>query len=198
MSQPVPDLHPAENRALRELYASLRRVVDHWPSLAERLTADPAASALRSGADAAHELLRELAIKTPEYDLYGREAAQGVGARSAQLRGALGDRFLERNQAVRFAVAELQHAVTLLGYLGALAEYRGDPDLREMHGRWERKLKRLEGVARKAAIAMGEQPDSAIAPLDSSTVGRAAHGVAHAVGSLGEWFDRRSGRAAGS
>ncbi len=41
---------------------------------------------------------------------------------------------------------------------------------------------------------MGEDPDAAIEPLDSSKVGRAAHGAAYAAGTVGEWVDRRVAR----
>ena len=62
----------------------------------------------------------------------------------------------------------------------------------EFCGRWERKLKRLESRVRKAAVAEGTDPDSAIVPLDDGPLGRAGHRVPSAAGTLGEWFDRRA------
>ena len=67
------------------------------------------------GAEAATELLRELAQRIP-----GKPAAQGVGANLAALHSA-SDLMLERNQAFRAALLDLQHVTTLLGYTGALA-----------------------------------------------------------------------------
>jgi len=48
----------------------------------------------------------------------------------------------------------------------------------------------VDGV-RRAAIATGADPEGAIAPADPGALGRAGHAAALAVGSVGEWFDRR-------
>ena len=194
MSEPTPELRPAQNRALRELYASARQLAEHWESLAGRLAAGAGIEELHAGAEAARELLGELAGVTESYGLYGFPAAQGTGARVANLRNAAVDRALERNQALRMAVLDLQHVVTLCGYLVALAQARGDESLAEFCGRWERKLKRLEGRARKAAIASGADPDAAVEPVDRGPVGRAGHRLAYLGGTLGEWVDRRTAR----
>ena len=145
------------------------------------------------GAAAAGELIDELAPLTARHDLHGKPAAQGAGksiAGSARVR----DRFLERNQAARFAVEDLQHVVTLLAYLARASETSGNAALAEFCGRWERKLKRLEGETRKAAAALGTDLDGAIAPLDESKVGKVAHQVGYIAGTVGEAFDRRSAR----
>lgn len=194
MSDPTPGLHPAQNRALRELYAGARQLAEHWETLAGRLGAGDGVEDLRAGAGAADELILELAGVTGSYGLYGFPAASGVGARVAGLRNALTDRTLERNQALRMAVLDVQHVVTLCGYLAALADARGDEPLVEFCGRWERKLKRLEGRVRKAAIGAGRDPGAAIEPVDHSPLGRAGHRLAEAGGALGEWVDRRAGR----
>ena len=186
-------LHPAENRGYRELYAYSRQLGEHWRSLSAALS-DPAISkVLDRGAAAADELIEELAPLTGRHDLHGKPAAQGAGksiAGGARVR----DRFLERNQAARFAIEDLQHVVTLLAYLGTVSETSGNQGLADFCGRWERKLKRLEGEARKAVAALGSDPDGAIAPLDDSAVGKAAHQVGYVAGTVGEWFDRRSAR----
>jgi hypothetical protein len=52
VSDPTPGLHPAQNRALRELYAFGRQLVAHWTRLAQRLGAGPDATALEAGAGA--------------------------------------------------------------------------------------------------------------------------------------------------
>ena len=42
---------------------------------------------------------------------------------------------------------------------------------------------------------MADDPDAAIAPLDGSVAGRAAHRMAYTVGALGEWVDRRAAKS---
>jgi hypothetical protein len=188
----MPGLHPAQNRALRELYAATRQLAEHWEALAGRLAAGEGVDDLRAGAEAARALLVELTDVTASYGLHGFPAAQGVGARVAGLRNAAVDRTLERNQALRMAVLDVQHVVTLCGYLARLGEARGDKPMVEFCGRWERKLKRLEGRVRKAAVACASDPNAAVEPLDHGAFGRAGHRLAHLGGSLGEWIDRRS------
>ena len=188
---PTGSLHPAENRAYRELYAFCRQLVNHWPAVAERL--GPAERApFERGAERARELLRELGPVTSRYGLHGGPAAQGVGVSVARNRAAVRDRFLERNQAVRLAVQELQHLTTLLAYLAAVARTRDDAELAEFCIAWERRLRRIESDVRKVAVEGGADPDAAIEPLDSSPVGRAAHAAGYAMGAFGEWFDRRA------
>jgi hypothetical protein len=187
----TPELHPAQNRGLRELYATTRQLGAHWEALAERLAGSPEAPELRAGVDAAQALLLELADVTPAYGLYGEPAAQGVGDRVASLRNALTDRTLERNQALRAAVLDLQHVTTLLGYLAQVARAHGDEPLADACGRWERRLRRLESRVRKVAIESGSDPDAAVQPLDPSPLGRAGHRLAEAAGTVGEWVDRQ-------
>jgi hypothetical protein len=192
VSAPTPTLHPAQNRGLRELYAAARQLSRHWSILAERLGAGDGVAELRAGAQAAEELVGELAELTADYGLYGFPAAEGMGARLAGVRNTLADRALERNQALRMAVLDIQHVVTLCAYLAELGRASGDEKMVEFCGRWERKLKRLESRVRKAAVAEGTDPDAAIVPLDDGAIGRAGHRVASAAGTLGEWFDRRA------
>jgi hypothetical protein len=190
---PASGLHPAEHRALRELYASARQLCSHWGALARRLPGSTAGDALERGADAAAELLSELSDVAAHYGLYGKPAAQGVGARLAGLR-RVGDRFLERNQALRLGLLDISHTTTLLPYLGSLAAARDDERLGEFCGRWERKLKRHERALRAAVLDLGTDPEAAIDPVDASPVGQAAAGAANVVGTVGEWFDGRAGR----
>jgi hypothetical protein len=194
----TPGLHPAQNRALRELYAAARQLSRHWSTLAERLGAGNGVDELRAGAQAAEDLVGELAELTVSYGLHGFPAAEGVGARMAGVRNAVADRALERNQALRMAVLDVQHVVTLCAYLAELGRAGDDGKMVEFCGRWERKLKRLEGRVRKAAVAEGTDPDAAIVPLDEGPIGRAGHRVASAAGTLGEWFDRRAAERRGS
>ncbi|MDQ3644387.1 MAG: hypothetical protein M3356_02625, partial [Actinomycetota bacterium] len=55
------NLHPAENRGYRELYAFARQMTEHWTALARRLdTGSVTAETLEKGAAAARDLIREL------------------------------------------------------------------------------------------------------------------------------------------
>jgi hypothetical protein len=185
------ELHPTQNRGLRELYAAVRHIETHWSALAPHLSD---VDELADGVLTAQALLAELTELTPEYDLYGYPAAQNVGRTLATTRGRVADRFLERNQALRLAVLDVQHATTLLGYLARVAEAREQHRLTGFCRRWERDLGAVEDEVRAAAIESGADPDRAIEPLDSSAVGRAAHRVNYAIGSVGEWLDRRTAR----
>jgi hypothetical protein len=193
-SDPTPNLKPAENRGYRELYSTSRQLVNHWQSLASRLDASEAALVLEKGAGTVRGLLDELAETTPKYNLYGAPAAQGVGAALSGARKNLIDRALERNQALRLAVLDIQHLTTLLPYLAALADGREDEELAAFCRSWERKLKRVESAVRKAAVSAAADPDAAIEPYDDSRLGRFAHSAAEAIGTMGEWRDRRAGR----
>ena len=126
--------------------------------------------------------------------LYGGPAAQSVGKSLAGSRSNVGDRFLERNQALRTAVLDVQHVVTLLGYQAQIAETRDDSELAKALRRNERKLLTIERAARKAAVELGRRPDAAIERVDASPAGLIAHGAANAFGTVGEWVDRQAGR----
>jgi hypothetical protein len=80
------ELHPAENRGYRELYAFARNLAVYWPKLADRMGGSSAVTVLRNGAAAAEELLRDLEGRTPDYGLYGKPAAQSLGANIARAR----------------------------------------------------------------------------------------------------------------
>jgi hypothetical protein len=188
MSPSIDELHPAQNRGFRELYGSARQVVDHYRALSARLDEPALAGAER----ATRQLLDELAEQTERYDLHGYPAAQSVGVTAARARSGVVDRFLERNQALRLALLELQHAVTLLGYLAAASEANGNADLAEFCSRWHEALGQHERLMRDAAIGIGRRLEEAVQPIDTSAAGRAAHGVGYWVGTFGEWFDRRA------
>lgn len=187
---PTPDLHPAQNRGLRELVATTRHLADHWGSLTGRLAQTPA---LEDGVAKAGELIEALRPLMEARGLYGGTAAQSVGKSLAGSRSQVGDRFLERNQALRTAVLDVQHVVTLLGYQAQIAETRADEELGRALRRFERELLSVERAARRAAVKLGTEPDVAIERLDPSPAGRVAHGAANAVGTVGEWVDRKRG-----
>ncbi len=163
-------LYRAEHRALRELYAAARQLCGHWERLAERIGGQPA-TVLRHGSDACQELLDELAGRTEEHGLHGFPAAQSVGGRLAGVRNNAGDLLLERNQAMRAAVLDVQHLTTLLGYLARLAATRGDEQLAGFHRRWEARLRELEEEARHAAIELGVRAGGGSRPGRPGTAG---------------------------
>lgn len=182
-------LHAAENRGYRELYAFTQQMVSRWSRLARRLDEADAVTALERGVEAGRQLLRELSERTAAYGLHGWPAARGVGARIASGRTEVADRFLERNQALRLAVPDVHRLRVLLEYLAKVADTRGDDALAGFSRAWERRLGRIEAPVRRAAVATGEDPDRAIEPVEASPVGRAAHGAAQTLGTLGEWVD---------
>ncbi|MBE2319563.1 hypothetical protein DVA67_026585 [Solirubrobacter sp. CPCC 204708] len=175
-------LFPAEHRALRELHATASQVRTHWAKLERRLD-EPV---LGDGAAAADELLRQLEARV---DLSGRPAAQGGGAGLAGVR-RLADVLLERNQALRSALLDIQHVVTLLGYLAGLARTRGDVELEAWHLGWEHRLRALEDRGRAAAAALAQDPDRAIEPAEDGALGRAGAKLGVALGTVGEALDQ--------
>jgi hypothetical protein len=199
-SVPGVSLTSAEHRGLRELYASTRQLANHWTVLAERLGGEYA-PALRDGAAQAEALLEELGPRMEEHGLAGYPAAKSAGGSLSGMRN-LADAALERNQALRVAVLDVQHLGTLLPYLAELARGRGDEGLARWYGGWRRKLAAVEKRARELAIAAGGDPEWSVEPVVDTPPGRAAHGLAFAIGSVGEWIDtsavgRGARRAAG-
>ena len=182
-------LHPAENRGYRELMLSaeeartrLHRIAGHL-DLETRAVCDKATEALG-------EMLAALKPALREHDLHGELAARGTGSRIGTVRAEILDRFLERNQALRFAVDDVEHVTTLLAYMGAVSTARNKKTLPELCGTWERKLRRHVTAIRKAAVELGADPDEAIEPLDPGALGKAAHGTAVATGAVGEAVDK--------
>ena len=186
-----PDkLHPAEHRAYRELYASCRQLVNRWGRLVAALEGTEMAETLKRSAGRVQDLLASLAPRTEAYGLHGGIAAQGVGARIAGVRGAVTDRSVDTGMVMRLAVLDIEHVTTLLGHLAALAEARSDEELASFCREWQTTMRPEVKAVRKAAIGLGADPDRAAAPLDSSLLGRAAHGAGWVMGSFGEAFDR--------
>lgn len=193
MSNP---LHPTEHRSYRELYAALRHLIDHWERLGERLAGSAVGAELAAGADTASALLVELSELTEARGLHGRPLAAGGGAAIAAVRNVVGDRFLERNQAVRLALLDVHHARELLAYLARAAERRGDTAALAFCDSARRRLGEVIDGVRRAYVALAEAPDRATAPVDVALAGRAASRLGLAIGALGEWTDARlAGRA---
>ncbi len=188
-------LFPAEHRALRELHAMVRQLCGHWARLAARLGGEPGAVLGRGAADA-QELLAEINERAAAHGVHGFPAAEGVGGGLAGAHG-IGDLMLERNQALRSAVHDIQHVTMLLGYLAELAKLRDDTSSTGWLGGWEARLRAVEAEAREAAVAEGRHPERAIEPAGPGKLGRAGHAVANGLGTLGEAVDTSVvGRAA--
>jgi hypothetical protein len=184
-------LHPAEHRAYRELYLSSKQLVVRWRWLAEALADTPLARSLEVGAEAVRDLLKELEPRTAAHGVFGGPSAQGVGAGLAQLRTAVVDRTVDTGMAARFAVLDIEHVTTLLQQLAELARARADLDLELFCSGWAKRLRSVVKDVRAAAVALGADPERTGTPLDPSPIGQAIHRAGWAVGSLGEWFDRR-------
>ena len=189
-------LHPAENRGYRELFLTAQEAETRLAKLAEHLD-DPPRATLAKAHTALAEMLDEFEPALARYDLHAEHAARGGGARIGTVRAAILDRFLERNQALRFAVDDLEHVTTLLAYLASVSGARGAGKLAELCESWERRIRRHVTAVRKAAIELAANPDAAIEPLDPSPLGKAAHATAVAMGTAGEAFDRKVHRVSG-
>src|SRR4051812_26016482 len=178
-------LYAAEHRAYRELHASTRQLESHWGRLARRLDDE----FLAEGASQASALLAGLEQRIGStYDLHGQPSAQALGARLAGAR-RVSDLLLERNQAFRTALLDLQHVTTLVGYVAELARTRGDVKQAGWLDRWGARLQGLEERGRAAAVGMGRDPEAATAPADSGRVGRAGARIGVAFGTVGEAID---------
>jgi hypothetical protein len=182
-------LHPAENRGYRELMLTAEEARTRLRRIGTHLEGDGRASCDKAS-EAIGEMLEAFRRPLAEHDLHGDLAARGTGSRIGTVRAEILDRFLERNQALRFAVDDVEHVTNLLAYMGAVSEARGKKNLPELCGTWERKLRRHVGTLRRAAVDLGSRPDDAIEPLDPRPIGRAAHGAAVATGTVGEAVDK--------
>lgn len=173
-------MHPARHRALRELGAFARQMSDHWEALGARLDVP----SLSAGAAAARGVLDEVRPLASARDLEIGPAALSAG-RMARARPPVPDAVLERNQALRFALLDAEHLIVLTDYVGALSASEGDDELAEACTRWKGELQKPARAARRAAVALGKDPDAAIEPLGKGQK------IGYLLGWLGEATDRR-------
>ena len=197
MSTERTELHPAEHRAYRELYAACRQLITRWRRIASALEGTAIAERLKDGAAETSVLLTELGPRTATYGLYGSPMAQGMGARIADLRTVIADRGGDTGLVVRSAVLDMEHVTTLLRHLAELARARGDRSMAGFCEEWAGRLESNLDAVREAAVELGADPDRTSAPLDESVVNRAAHGVGWVFGSVGEAVDRLISRRRG-
>jgi hypothetical protein len=183
-------MHPAEHRALRELRVFGTQLAAHWDHLARRF-GGAEAERLAAGAADARAMLVEVGAAAAVRDVPTRPAAALTG-RLTSARPMAPDHLLERNQALRYAVLDVQHCATLLAYAAALAAARGDDELRALLAGWHERLEGHERAVRAAAIALGARPDDAVAPAIPTVPGRLGQRLAASGGALGEWVDRRA------
>jgi hypothetical protein len=187
-------LHPAEHRAYRELYASARHLVHRWNRLARAFEGTGVADALRRGVAEAETLLEELKPRTGAFGLHGGPMAQGVGARLADVRSGVTDRGADAGMVARFAVLDAEHLTTLLRQLAELSRSRQDRDMAGFCEGWAGRFEAELDAVRQAAVELGTDPDRVAAPVDSSLLNRAAHGVGWVFGAVGEGIDSIAGR----
>jgi hypothetical protein len=183
-------LHPAEHRAYRELYVACRQLINRWGRLRTALDGSPLSETLAEASRRVQDLLVALEPRTAAFDLHAGPMAHGLGARIADLRGAIGDRTVDTGMVMRFAVLDIEHIATLLAHLRELARARGDYELAGFCDEWASEMRTEVKQVRKAAVRLGRDPDRAAAPLDDSPLGRAAHGLGWVFGSVGEALDR--------
>jgi hypothetical protein len=179
-------MHPARHRALRELGAFGRQLADHWGKLAGRLDG-PAGDALREGSDTAREIVEELRTLARARGLEVGPAALNAG-RIARARPVTPDSALERNQALRFALLDVQHVLTLVDYLAELALADDDAEAHAACAAWANRLRTSERAVRRMAVDLGKDPDAAVEPIS------VAHKLQYAFGWIGEATDRLRGR----
>jgi hypothetical protein len=182
--------HSAEHRALRELQVFGRQLVRHWESLGRRLSG-PEAGVLAAGAADARALLTDAGALMVARDVPADRAASFAG-RVVSARPSSPDGMLERNQALRYALLDVQHVMTLLAYIAALAATRGDEELRALCAAGQERLAGHERALRDAIVALGARPDEAVQPAVASAAGRVGQKVAAGAGAFGEWVDRRA------
>jgi hypothetical protein len=194
MTEENPQLHPAEHRAYRELYASTRHLIHRWARLAGALEGTGVEDGLRRGVGEAESLLEALKPRTEAHGLHGGPVAQGIGARLADVRSAVVDRGADTGMVVRFAVLDAEHLTTLLSQLAELARARQDRELAGFCEEWAGRFESVVNEVREAAVDLGSDPDRVAAPVDESLVNRAAHGVGWVFGAVGEGIDQIAGR----
>jgi hypothetical protein len=189
-------MHPAEHRVLRELAAFSKQLERHWRALGQRLGGEHG-ELLLAGAAEAEEVRGELEAAAARRGLAAGPAAESAGL-LLSARPPAPDIALERNQALRWALHDIEHCSIGLRYAARLAAVRHDDALRALLDGWAERLEHRERLVRDAAIALGDEPDAAIAPADRSSAGRAGTKVAQTVGAVGEWLDGVAARRGGS
>jgi hypothetical protein len=175
-------MHPARHRAFRELGAFGRQMGDHWAGLAKRFDG-AAGEALATGAQAARDVVTEARAVTRARDLEIGRAALNAGL-VARARPSAPDAALERNQALRFALLDAQHVLTLVDYIAELSLADADPEAHAACAAWAGRLRDSERALRREAVGIGATPDAAVEPLSH------AQKIQFAIGWLGEASDR--------
>ena len=179
-------MHPARHRALRELGAFARQMGDHWDALSGRVDG-PAARSLRAGSETARAVLDDVRELASARDLEIGPAAMNAG-RLARARPPVPDAMLEANQALRFALLDAEHLQILAKYVGRLSAADDDAELATACERWAKAIQTPLTAARRAAIALGDDPDAAIRPISKGQK------LGYLFGWFGEAADRRAAR----
>ena len=134
-------MFPAEHRALRELHATTRQLAGHWAKLGDRLGGEPARCSTRARPP------RACCSTSSRSASASCTAGPRPSPSVPRLAGARGvsDLLLERNQAFRSALLDLQHVTTLLALRGRARAHA-----------WRRRAGRVAGrLGGAAASARG-------------------------------------------
>src|SRR3954454_10464214 len=144
----------------------------------------PPGEVLRAGAQAAGGIVEELRTHARARDLEVGPAALQVAGRLARARPLAPDGALERNQALRFALLDAEHVLTLIDYLAELALADEDVEGHAVCAAWASRLRPIERNMRRHAVDLGKDPDAAVEPIS------VAHKLQYAIGWIGEATDR--------
>ena len=183
-------MHPAEHRALRELYVFTRQLGRHWGSLA-KLLGGAEAAALGAGAKAAEGMLGELAPLTGARGLPTATMARFASHFASARPGDPGPRAgAQPGAALRGARRPARRDA---------ARLRREPRRRRRRRRAARRSARAGSAscAPTSARPAWRPSQSASArtrrsrPADGSLAGRAGAKVNSGIGAFGEWFDGR-------
>src|SRR3954469_25871716 len=155
----------------------------HWDGLAGEFDGRTR-EVRREGSDAAGEIVDELRTHARERGLEVGPAALQVAGRLARARPLAPDGALERNQAVRFALLDAEHVLTLIDYLAELALADDDVEGHAVCAAWAARLRPIERNLRRHAVDLGKHPDTAVEPIS------VAHKLQYAIGWIGEATDR--------
>jgi hypothetical protein len=169
-------------------------MLEHWGQLGRWLPASHGAAEMTAGAAVARRLLADLETHLQRYQVSLRPGSQALGGGLGLVRRQVADRFLERNQALRTAALEAHHVTMPLDFLAHVARTPADQTAQQFCERWHQETASIAETASRAAGQLGDEPELAIAPVDPSRLGRAAHRAVATAGAFGEFVDRRAAR----
>ena len=168
-SEPSQGCTPPSTARCASCYAMARQLASHWTRLGGRLGGAPGEALARRRERRARAAARAGRAAPPRTGCTASRPRRASAGGSPALRNVAGDLVLERNQALRAAVLDVAHVTTLLAYLAALADRRGDAMLAAWHRRWEVRLREARGARDgDASSRWPRTPDDAILPASQT------------------------------